>query len=385
VTVIRIVHTADVHLDRCYAATGGSAAFGNRRRQALRDVLQGTVRRAAEWPADALLIAGDLFEQDRVTRDTIAFLRQLFESAAPLRVFIAPGNHDPASPGSPYRTDPWPGNVTIFAAPEWSCAQVDGTLLAVHGFGFDGPEISRNPFGHLTIPNDGRIHVAVGHGSEMGALPANKGAYAPFRAEQAAPDGLVYLALGHYHGMKQISGPFRTHMCYSGAPEGHDFGEPGPHYHLEVTIDGEQVRVETAISCRTIYTVHQLDCTSFETSQQVVDSVRALALGNPQAEIARVTLAGAPIAPWRHEIPAIRDALAPNFERLDLIDALETAEDFDAIAHDGTALGTFVARVTEELRDTTDPARRKVLERAREVGLAGFRGVPMTVRGLNTS
>lgn len=383
--MIRVIHTADVHLDRCYAAAGASAAFGNRRRQALRDVLQGIVRRAAEWPADALLIAGDLFEQDRVTRDTIAYLRHLFESAAPLRVFIAPGNHDPAHPGSPYRTEPWPDNVTIFTAPEWTRADVDGTPLAVHGFGFDGPEISRNPFGRLRVPDDGRVHVAVGHGSEMGALPPNKGAYAPFRAEDAAPDGLVYLALGHYHGVKQINGPFRTRMYYSGAPEGHDFGEPGPHYHLEVTIDGEQVQIEMALSCRTIYTVHQLDCTEFKTGQQVVDSVRELALRTPQAEVARVVLTGAPPASWRHEIPAMRDALAQHFDWLDLVDALETAEDFDILARDGTALGTFVARVTEELSDTTDPARRRMLERAREVGLAAFRGAPMAVRGLSGS
>ena len=36
--------------------------FGNRRRQSLRDVFSAILRRAKEWPADAVLIAGDLFE-----------------------------------------------------------------------------------------------------------------------------------------------------------------------------------------------------------------------------------------------------------------------------------------------------------------------------------
>jgi len=124
--MIRLIHTADIHLDSCFAGTGMRAGFGNRRRQNLRDVLTSIVARAGDWPADALLIAGDLFEGDRISHDTTQFLSGLFESIPHVPVFIAPGNHDPFTPDSPYATMTWPENVAIFDSPQWQCHRVKG-------------------------------------------------------------------------------------------------------------------------------------------------------------------------------------------------------------------------------------------------------------------
>jgi len=55
---MRLIHTADVHLDMCFASAHTPPGFGNRRRQSLRDVFHTIIRRAGEWPADVLLIAG---------------------------------------------------------------------------------------------------------------------------------------------------------------------------------------------------------------------------------------------------------------------------------------------------------------------------------------
>jgi len=160
---MRLVHTADIHLDASFAGTGMPAAFGNRRRQSLRDVFRSIVSRAGEWPADALLIAGDLFEQERVTKDTVAFLIGEFWSIAHVPVFIAPGNHDPYTPDSPYACEEWPENVHVFDQPVWQACSLADRPLVVHGFAFDGPDISSSPFGKLAVPDDGRVHVAVAH------------------------------------------------------------------------------------------------------------------------------------------------------------------------------------------------------------------------------
>jgi len=183
---MKLIHTADIHLDICFAGWGVPAALGNRRRQSLRDVFHAIIERAGTWPADAVLIAGDLFERDRVSRDTIAFLVSEFKSIPHVPVFISPGNHDPFSPESPYAAENWPENVTIFKEPRWESHAVKGGLLTVHGFGFDGPSLSINPFGTLTIEGKS-IHVAVAHGSERGHQPPDKSAYAPFDARDAAP------------------------------------------------------------------------------------------------------------------------------------------------------------------------------------------------------
>src|SRR5688500_18645584 len=111
---MKLIHTVALHLDCSFAAVGMRPGHGNRRRQGLREVFSAILRRAHEWPADAVLISGDLFEQERVTRDTLSFLREAFESIRPIPVFIAPGNQDPYTASSPYAVEPWPANVYLF-------------------------------------------------------------------------------------------------------------------------------------------------------------------------------------------------------------------------------------------------------------------------------
>lgn len=62
----------------------------------------------------------------------------------------------------------------IFRTASWTEETLKNVPLTVHGFAFDGPDISRNPFHELRVADDGRIHVAVAHGSERGHQPAGK-------------------------------------------------------------------------------------------------------------------------------------------------------------------------------------------------------------------
>ncbi len=374
VSEMKLVHTADVHLDACYAALGMPAGFGNRRREGLRDVFHRIVTRAAQWPADALLIAGDLFDLDRVSRDTVAFLQAEFDAVRPLPVVIAPGNRDPYVPRSPYVTASWPSNVVIFDSPAWKSHTLKDEKLIVHGFGFDGPEIATNPFGDLRVRRlEGRVQVAVGHGSERGHQPVDKEACAPFDAATAAVKGLDYLALGHFHSATPIEGEFDTVMHYAGAPEGHNFDETGPRYYLEVEIDDKGVRVTPVASSSVVYSTHTVDCSDFDTAEQVIEAIRAIGTDSEQAQVARVTLVGLCGPDLHISIPAIHGAAASAFEALDLVNAAERMEDYEELARENTCLGVFIRKLNEETADAPDEARRRFVKRARELGLAAYR------------
>ena len=380
---MKLIHTADIHLDASFASAGMPTGFGNRRRQGLRDVLSGVLRRAKEWPADAVLIAGDLFEHSRVSRDTIAFLRGQFEALRPVPVFIAPGNHDPFVLNSAYATEPWPANVHIFRAPEWAEIALKNIPLTVHGFAFDGPDISHNPFAELRVAQDGRVHVAVAHGSERGHQPAGKNAYAPFDAARLAQPGLHYVALGHFHGYTPINVNATT-MAYSGAPEGHGFDEPGPRCHLEIEIHPGtyQVTVRQMLSSRMQYLQREIDCTSLGNSHELIEELRGILKAAGQPLALRATLLGACPDSLRAELGSIHDAIAAEFLHLELDDQLRPSEDLDTLSCEDTSLGLFVRRMRKEIADAPDDARRATLSRALEVGLAGYRGHSLAVRGL---
>ncbi len=381
---MKFIHTADVHLDRCFSGSGMPVGFGNRRRQSLRDVFQGIVRRAGEWPADALIIAGDLYDSDRVSRDTVAFLMAEFKSIPHVPVFIAPGNHDPMMPDSPYALESWPANVTIFGKPEWESVPLASGLATIHGFGFDGLQISRNPFGQLLIDADQKdgIHLAVGHGSELGHQPPDKAEYAPFRAEDAAVPGLNYLALGHFHSITEVTGDFAATVYYSGSPEGLSFRETGPRYYLEVEIENGKTDVTPVRSSQMVYADETIECDTFESSQQVIEAIRAIARDLEGRAIARITLTGTCDPAIQNEIGLIYDSASIDFEYLRLTDGTAPSEDYEELAREDTSLGNFTHALNMEIADADDPTGRQMLERARELGVAGFRQRAMEIRGL---
>jgi DNA repair exonuclease SbcCD nuclease subunit len=383
---MKLIHTADIHLDASFAGAGMPPAIANRRRQCLREVLLDMLRRAAETSADAVLIAGDLFDADRVTRDTVAFLREAFEMIRPIPVFIAPGNHDPATPASPYVTEAWPANVHIFLSPKWSACSDRHEHLTVHGFAFDGPDISANPFGQLIVPDDGRAHVAVAHGSERGRQPAGKKVYAPFDAASAGCDGLRYLALGHFHAFTPIEGSSSTRMAYSGSPEGHAFDETGVLSYLEIDFDENDldgpVQITRIPSSRTVYSVYAMDCSAFEHSQHLIDALRALVRQDGRQEVARVVLRGTCVEALRFSLDRVADAVAEQFAWLDLRDETRPAEDYENLALPDTSLGGFMRKINAAIADAPNPAERALLERVREAGLCAYRGHELPIRGL---
>ncbi len=379
---MRIIHTADIHLDACYAFPGFPAGFGSRRRQGLRDVLHTILQRAVAWPADAVLIAGDLFERDRVSRDTVAFLRREFGLVQPVPVFIAPGNRDPYVDDSPYALEPWPDNVHIFRTPEWTARALDDKPLTVHGFAFDGPDLSTSPYGALRVPNDGRVHVAVGHGSERRRLPEGKPERAPFDAAELAAEGLSYLALGHFHALTPIEERRTPRIYYSGAPEGHHFDEPGIHYYLEVEIVNGQAAVTPVPSSTVVYSTHTLDCSDFTTLDEVIDALRGLTQGSALGHIVRVILEGTCPAAISAGLPSARDAVNPLFEHIEIVDNTRAAEDYDALAKENTSMGAFVRQINDAIRGAGDERERRVRARAREVGLAAYRGMDLPLRGV---
>src|SRR5690606_17712379 len=112
---MRFLHLADVHLDTPFA--GRSDAVRRRLREASREALARAVGCAIAEGVHAVLIAGDLFDGDRLSFRTERFLldelRRLDEAGIP--VVYATGNHDPGRDA--YRTRPlaWPANVHVVA------------------------------------------------------------------------------------------------------------------------------------------------------------------------------------------------------------------------------------------------------------------------------
>lgn len=72
----KILHFADLHLDRSFAGVGIYSSEASTRREELRAALRRIVDLALDRGVDALTVGGDLYEHDRVTLDTGHFIAQ---------------------------------------------------------------------------------------------------------------------------------------------------------------------------------------------------------------------------------------------------------------------------------------------------------------------
>ena len=88
----KIIHAADFHLDSAFGGLPTEKA--RERRRESRELIDRLARLAMEEKAEVLLLAGDLFDGERVFPETLERLGEALASL-PCPVFIAPGNHDP--------------------------------------------------------------------------------------------------------------------------------------------------------------------------------------------------------------------------------------------------------------------------------------------------
>lgn len=291
---IRILHTADLHLDSCFAALGVEGGTGNRLRAAQEAVFSRMLARAKTWPADAVVIAGDLFDSTSPGQGVVDFVLGELERLAPIPVYITPGNRDPFAQDSPYALELWPDNVTVFAPGKWQAVSHGAAPLTVHGIGHDGRNDPGALFGTLEIPDDGRVHVAVAHGAARGHLPEGAKEVAPFNADDVARHGLAYLALGHIHVMTELPEISGTVIRYPGTPQGRNFEECGPRYFLQVEITHEDgrapsVAVTAAEAAEVLFEEITLDAAGYCGADEALDM--ASESGDRQ-QVVRIRLEG---------------------------------------------------------------------------------------------
>jgi hypothetical protein len=224
--MLRLLHTADVHLGSRHAEMGSQAAAQRERQFA---AFRATVDLALAEHVDGLLIAGDLFDSNlqprRSVERTAAELKRLTDAA--IRVVIIPGTHDVYDRASVYRAYdlaamaglPPDSDRLAVLTPDRPDVVFGILDLAVHGFVFATKRAPRSPLAGFDAAVDGRArwHVGLIHGSL--AIPGKTDTdEVVFTAEEIAASHLDYLALGHWHSTQRGQAGATT-WAYSGAPE----------------------------------------------------------------------------------------------------------------------------------------------------------------------
>ncbi len=139
---MKLLHAADLHLDSAFAGLPEEKAALCR--QESRDILRRMVDWANDHEADVMLLAGDLFDSDRLysqTARTLALTLGRFRG----RIFLAPGNHDFYVPGGGYERGGVAGKCAYFHLPHAPDGSLAGAERLSHRDSFHSAQ-EREPF-----------------------------------------------------------------------------------------------------------------------------------------------------------------------------------------------------------------------------------------------
>ncbi|HME81052.1 MAG TPA: metallophosphoesterase [Candidatus Eremiobacteraceae bacterium] len=363
----RIIHIADVHLDMAFAGLDPSA--GDARRRQLESAFERALALVREHKADALCIAGDLYEDGRATPDRGAYLTRVLGELAPARVFISPGNHDPNDSASLYRQMAIPANVTVFASRRFAPVQLAPGLTlwgAAHEFDLD-----RAPMVQGFVCEGPGTHLLLFHGSDRERLPPGKECIAPFVDADIVGARAVHAMVGHFHGMLQ--GP---HYTYPGSPEPHSAAQDGRHTAALVTIENGRVDQRFIEINRTGYVSEDLDISELGDRAAVAAAVGKLVqrrVDRPGEVFCRVRLVGNAPPTLDFDAVDLQRELQADYPGVTVEDA-SAAVDPDDVANEGyTVRAEFVKEMKRRI-EAAPAAERAVLERALRYGLLAFAG-----------
>jgi DNA repair exonuclease SbcCD nuclease subunit len=364
--MLRLLHTADVHLGARHADLGTQAA-AQRERQF--DAFRATVDLALAEKVDALLIAGDLFDSNTQPRRSVervaAELKRLVD--ARIRTFIVPGTHDVYDGASVYRAYDLASmagaagtDLLTVLTPEAPDVYVKALDAVVYGRCFETKRAPTSPLSGFSARADDRATWKIGlvHGAL--AIPEKTdGDDVVFTREEVAGSGLDYLALGHWHSSQQGKASGTTY-AYAGAPEPVAVDQDRAGAVLLVGLDERDgkkaVTVEARSVGRTRFEQLDVDAARIATQPALID---ALSKKANKDLVLDVRLTGVRPDSLDLDVQEVVAGLAPKFLKLRIRDASTPPLTEGPIPSAETILGSFI-RDTEakiaELEAADDPA-----------------------------
>ena len=233
----RFIHTADWQIGKPFARVDDPDKRALLRRERI-EVLKRIGRFAAEQRAEFVLVAGDLFDSTTPDKSTVSAACSAIGSMG-VPVMAIPGNHDHAGPGGIWEQEYFlreqkslAPNLRVFLAPE--PVDVCGTILlpcplARRQDAADPTSWLRDPAAFAGL-DESKPRIVLAHGSVQGFTSADAaeegGAESnPLDVGRLAMDQLDYVALGDWHGTKQVA----EKVWYSGTPELDRFVKGGGH------------------------------------------------------------------------------------------------------------------------------------------------------------
>jgi DNA repair exonuclease SbcCD nuclease subunit len=355
--MLRLLHTADVHLGARHTDLGERAAVLRERQFA---AFRASVDLAIVEKVDIFLVVGDLFDSNTQPRRSVervaAELGRL--ARASIRTVIIPGTHDVYDGASIYRSYDLAGMAR--AASDWVVVLtpylpeiVFPPLDAiVYGRVFDTKRSPRSPLAGLDARSDTRATWKIGMVHGALSIPGRTDNDAVVvTEEEISRTGLDYLAMGHWHSA--VEGRAGTvAYAYSGAPEPVAVDQDGAGQVLLVTLEDRDGRHIVSIEPKRVGQTRSekldLDVGGIHSQPSLIDMLGRHADSNLVFD---VKLTGLYPDDLDIDLDEVERELAPSFLRFRIRDLSIPASPEGTAPPPETVLGAFVHHVEDQIAE----------------------------------
>ncbi len=341
---MKFIHTGDVHWGM---SPDSDKPWSRERARDIRETFAAIIEKARALNVDCLFIAGDLFHRQPLQKD-LKEVNYLFSTIPQIRVIIIAGNHDRIRKSSALLSFSWCSNVTYLDSPDFDSVYFEDINTEITGFSYYSAEITEARLNRTQAPDDGRIHILLGHGGDANHIPIDRAAL--------ASSGYSYIALGHIHKPEILA---ERKMAYCGSPEPLDKTETGNHgiFYGEIhPAAREVIKLEFIPMARIRYIPLIISVTPATTNTELYQKISREIEQRGADHIYRFKIRGQ----RDPEITFELDALQLRYRIADILDETEPQYDFSALfaEHPSDMIGFYI-RALE--KPDMSPVEKKAL------------------------
>ncbi|MBQ9071500.1 MAG: metallophosphoesterase [Clostridia bacterium] len=324
---MKIIHTSDIHLASKLTARLPSSKVASRRKEITESFFR-MCREGMNLGASAMIIAGDLFDSEKITRKELDSALAIIERAESIAFFYLPGNHERnllLSSGEAI-----PKNLFIFGA-EWTYFKLGNITVAGRS------ETSPDMFDTLTL-SAGDKNVVVLHG-ELREKSREGGVIGLRDAEGKNID---YLALGHYHTYSSGAIDKRGTYAYSGAPEGRGFDETGELGFSLVSITESSVMHKFIPFAKRKLVIKNVDISGAMRTHDVEALIREALKDEPGENLVRINFVGERELELRCDKDFLKRSFSDKFYYFEIKDSSKLLTRTEDYRYDKSLKGEFI-------------------------------------------
>ncbi len=368
----KILHIGDIHLDSPFSL------FDVEKSQARRNELRGTftsiMMYAKMKEADVVIIAGDLFDSEFVTKETLGLLVSQFAANPACKFVITPGNHDPATAKSAYLKTKFPENVYIFKSENVEKLSFDDIGVDIYGFAYVEEKYEQNPLEKPIETDKNKISIFAAHAD----ITNRKSVYCPMKEWDFAVSGFDYVALGHIHAGGEIEKIGETYYAYCGCPEGRSFDECGVKGGIFINAEKKEgvlkIDFEHPRFCKKRYEKTDVDVSGMSTREEAVLQIKKAVTehGWGKDTLLRAKLCGV-VSPEAAFEPEKIEAADAGVFYIEVEDSTLPLLDYDELKGDITIKGALFRELLPRL-ESRDEHERKLASLALKYALAALSG-----------